>query len=167
MRIELVQLRAEHVPRIAASKGGAAWKSDRRWTRYLAEQADGLREVLVAEAAQAIVAYGSLAWVSQNPAFRGAGIPEIQDLVVAESYRRAGLGARMVRALEDRARTAGYRKVGLGVGLYRDYGPAQRLYWRLGYIPDGQGISYKNVTARPMSSVTVDDHLVLWLVRDL
>jgi GNAT superfamily N-acetyltransferase len=167
MPIELLELQAEHLPRIAATRGGAAWKTDSRWSRYLTEQGQGLRLVLLADSAGTIVAYGSLAWVSQNPIFRRAGIPEIQDLVVAESHRRAGLGAHMVRALEDRARVAGCLRVGLGVGLYPDYGPAQRLYWRLGYIPDGQGVSYKNVTAPPMSTVTVDDHLVLWLVRDL
>ena len=29
--------------------------------------------------------------------------------------------------------------VGIGVGLYEDYGPAQRLYIKRGYIPDGKG----------------------------
>jgi GNAT superfamily N-acetyltransferase len=167
MKIDLLELRADHLPRIAATNGGAAWKSDGRWSRYLTEQNQGLRLVLLAEAAGAIVGYGSLAWVSQNPFFRRARIPEIQDLVVAEHYRGAGVGTRLVRALEDRARDAGCLRVGIGVGLYRDYGAAQRLYWRLGFVPDGQGVSYKNVTAPPMSTVTVDDNLVLWLVRDL
>jgi GNAT superfamily N-acetyltransferase len=167
MPIELLKLQAAHVPRIAATEGGAAWKSDGRWNRYLNEQSRGLRLVLLAEVDHAIVAYGSLAWVSQNPLFRSARIPEIQDLVVAESHRRAGLGTRIVRALEDRARASGCHRVGLGVGLYRDYGAAQRLYWRLGYVPDGEGVSYKNMVAPPMSTVIVDDHLVLWLVRDL
>jgi GNAT superfamily N-acetyltransferase len=167
MGIELLELRVDHLPCIAATKGGPAWKSDSRWSRYLAEQGQGLRQVLVAEEAAAIVAYGSLAFVSQNPVFRRARIPEIQDLVVAEGHRRAGLGGRIVRALEERARGAGYARVGIGVGLYRDYGAAQRLYWRLGYVPDGEGVSYKNVAAPPMSAVLVDDHLVLWLVRDL
>lgn len=167
MPIELLELQAGHLPRIAATRGGAAWKSDGRWNRYLNEQGRGIRLVLLAEVDHAIVAYGSLAWMSQNPVFRSARIPEIQDLVVAESHRRTGLGTRIVRALEDRARAGGCPRVGLGVGLYGDYGAAQRLYWRLGYAPDGEGISYNNVTAPPMSTVIVDDHLVLWLVRDL
>jgi GNAT superfamily N-acetyltransferase len=167
VRIEIQEFLSDHIPRIAATRGGAAWKSDHRWSRYLAEQGRGLRQVLVAEAGGAVVAYGSLALISQNPVFRSTSIPEIQDLVVAENHRCAGLGARMVHALEDRARAAGYLKVGIGVGLYRDYGPAQRLYCRLGYIPDGLGVTYKNVAAPPMSTVTVDDHLVLWLLRDL
>jgi GNAT superfamily N-acetyltransferase len=168
MHIEFHPLRADDLAMLAATSGGAAWKGgDGRWNRYLAEQNQGRREVLLADTGDAIIAYGSLAWVSQNPSFRSAGIPEIQDLVVAEAYRNAGLGTRMVRALEERARAAGHLRVGIGVGLYRDYGAAQRLYSRLGYILDGTGVSYKNVSVEPGSQVNVDDDLVIWMLRDL
>jgi GNAT superfamily N-acetyltransferase len=169
MPIELRRLRSDDLPHLAATQGGAAWKGhdDKRWNRYVAEQNQGHRDVLLADTAEAIVAYGSLAWVSQNPFFRSAGIPEIQDLVVAEAYRSRGLGTRMIGALEARARAAGHLRVGIGVGLYRDYGPAQRLYSRLGYVLDGTGVSYKNVSVEPGSQVKVDDDLVLWMLRDL
>ena len=166
MQIELCTLRVKDLPRIAATRGGGAWKADgERWSRYLAEQNQGLREVLLADTSDAIVAYASLAQISQNLSFRKAGIPEIQDLVVAEAYRNAGLGTRMVRALEERARAAGRSHVGIGVGLYRDYGPAQRLYSKLGYVLDGRGVSYKNADVEPGSLVTVDDDLVIWMVK--
>jgi len=169
MHIELRPLRAEDLPRLAATKGGAAWKGhdSKRWNRYLTEQSQGLREVLLADAGKAIVAYGSLAWVSQNPSFRKAGIPEIQDLVVAEGCRKRGIATRIIRALEERVHAAGHSQVGIGVGLYRDYGAAQRLYSRLGYVLDGAGVSYKNSTVEPGSQVTVDDDLVIWMLRDL
>ena len=168
MQITLHQLRAEDIPRLAATDGGVAWKGrDKRWSRYLAEQGQGLRVVLLADKAEAIVAYGSLVWASQHLPFRNAGIPEIQDLVVAQGQRGAGLGTRMIRALEDRARAAGCKQIGLGVGLYRDYGAAQRLYQSLGYLPDGEGVSYHNAPVAPGATVEVDDHLVLWLVRQL
>ena len=32
--------------------------------------------------------------------------------------------------------------VGIGVGLYPDYGSAQRLYIKRGYLPDGHGATY-------------------------
>ena len=35
-------------------------------------------------------------------------------------------------------------KVTLGVGLHSGYGPAQRLYIKRGYIPDGTGVWYQN-----------------------
>lgn len=169
MPIEVRPMRADDLPRLAATQGGAAWKGQdsKRWNRYLTEQSQGLRDVLLADTGEAIVAYGSVAWVSQNPGFRRAGIPEIQDLVVAEGCRKAGIATRIIRALEDRARAAGHRQVGIGVGLYRDYGAAQRLYSRLGYVLDGTGVSYKNSSVEPGSQVTVDDDLVIWMMRDI
>lgn len=168
MQTALRELRSDDLTRIAATEGGAAWKGGHeKWNRYLAEQGQGLRIVLLAPSSETIVAYGSLVWASQNPSFRSAGIPEIQDLVVAEGHRRTGLGTRLIRALETRAKATGCPQVGIGVGLYSDYGNAQRLYWSLGYVPDGQGVSYKNVVVPPMSTVALDDDLVLWLVREL
>jgi hypothetical protein len=41
--------------------------------------------------------------------------------------------------------------VGLGVGLYPDYGTAQRMYVRRGYLPDGRGVIYYNVRYHPAS----------------
>jgi GNAT superfamily N-acetyltransferase len=169
MPIELRPLRADDLPRLAATQGGAAWKGheSKRWNRYLNQQSQGLREVLLADTGEAIVAYGSLAWVSQNPSFRNAGIPEIQDLVVAEGCRKGGIATRIIGALEKRVQAAGHLQVGIGVGLYRDYGAAQRLYSRLGYVLDGNGVSYKNSSVEPGSLVTVDDDLVIWMLRDL
>ncbi|PAE14571.1 GNAT family N-acetyltransferase, partial [Virgibacillus sp. 7505] len=67
-------------------------------------------------------------------------MPEVNDLVVFPPYRRRGVGQALIHALEQLSRDLGYQTVGLGVGLYKDYGSAQRLYARLGYIPDGHGI---------------------------
>ncbi len=57
--------------------------------------------------------------------------------------------------------------VGLGVGLYKDYGNAQRLYFKLGYCPDGNGISYNYETVPQGNSVPVDDDLCLWLIKNI
>src|SRR5262249_32121468 len=123
MQLNLHELRAEDIPRLAATDGGAAWKGrDKRWQRYLADQSQGRRVVLLAETAGGIVAYGSLVWASQHLPFRNAGIPEIQDLVVAQRQRRAGLGTRMIRALEDRARAAGCTQGGRRVGRCPGHG---------------------------------------------
>lgn len=123
--------------------------------------------MLLAEISGKIVAYGSLTWSSQYLCFRNAGIPEIQDLVVAEAHRSAGIATRMIHILEDRARSAGAAQVGIGVGLYRDYGAAQRLYTGLGYVPDGRGVTFKNASVEPGAAVRADDDLVLWLLKDL
>lgn len=59
------------------------------------------------------------------------------------------------------------RQIGLGVGLYKDYGNAQRMYTSRGYILDGRGMSYKNIPVIPGETVIVDDELLLYLVKDL
>jgi hypothetical protein len=53
------------------------------------------------------------------------------------------------------------------VGLSSDYGAAQRLYVRRGYIPDGRGIIYRGRTVNFGEAVTADDDLVLCFTREL
>ncbi len=57
--------------------------------------------------------------------------------------------------------------VSLGVGLYRDYGTAQRMYVKRGYIPDGTGLWYGNQQIFPGNEVFVDDDLVLYMSKSL
>jgi len=162
------ELTRDDVPLIVAVPGGAAWNGGfPKWNGRLAEHEAGERIVLLATDVPAILAYGSIVWSSPYPPFRELGIPEIQDLVVAEPYRRQGIGGRLIAALEQRARTRGCLQVGLGVGLYPDYGSAQSLYVRLGYIPDGRGITCKYLPASGGSHFRLDDDLLLWLVKSL
>ena len=69
--------------------------------------------------------------------------------------------------IENLAIEEGYHQIGIGVGLYRDYGPAQKLYFQLGYIPDGNGITYKGLMTTPGQTYPLDDDLLLWLVKPL
>lgn len=57
--------------------------------------------------------------------------------------------------------------IGIGVGMYKDYGAAQRIYCRRGYIPDGNGIIYNNQIIVPGSMVCVDDDLNLYFTKEL
>jgi GNAT superfamily N-acetyltransferase len=156
------------VPLIAATDGGGAWHGgEARWRGYWAEHDAGLRVALVACQADEIVGYGSLCWRSQYPPFAQAGTPDISDMVVAQRWRGRGIAARMIGALESRARAAGHSGIGIGFGLYADYGAAQRLYVRLGYVPDGRGVTYDNAPVAPGATVRLDDDLVLWLSKSL
>lgn len=168
MAIAIRDLEAGDQARIAEVDGGPAWNSNPLlWERYLEEQSRGERDVLLAVRGDAILAYGSLIWVSTYPPFKGEGIPEINNLVVAAAERRQGVASQLIAALELRARLAGRPVIGIGVGLYADYGAAQRLYPKLGYRPDGRGITYHEHPVAPGSSVPVDDDLVLWMTRRL
>jgi len=103
-------------------------------------------------------------WFGYQP-FAKSGIPEINNLVVAEQVRRRGLGTRLIGHFERCALEAGRSMIGIGVGLYADYGAAQRFYAKLGYRPDGLGITYRGVPVPPGAVVRADDELILWLTK--
>jgi len=70
-------------------------------------------------------------------------------------------------AAEQLVRDRGIAALGITVGLFDEYGPAQALYGRRGYIPDGRGACRGQ---RPLSKgmqVTMDDDLIIWLTKDL
>lgn len=168
MTIDLRALRPEDPARIAAVDGGPAWNAAAAlWAGYLADQAAGRRAVRLAWEGDRPVGYGTLVWDSDYPPFRAGEVPEINNLVVAAPARGRGVGSALIRAFEDLARAVGRDRIGLGVGLYADYGPAQRLYAGLGYRPDGAGITRQERPVAPGDSVPVDDDLVMWLIKRL
>ncbi len=85
--------------------------------------------------------YVTLKWVSHYQSFKDQHIPEIMDLNVLPPYRNKGIGTQLLEVAEQLAATQS-PIVGLGVGLYDDYGSAQKLYIKKGYIPDGHGVTY-------------------------
>jgi GNAT superfamily N-acetyltransferase len=97
--------------------------------------------------------------------FRRLNIPEIQDLNVHKDARGQGVGAALVRAAEDLARARGHTEIGIGVGLTAGYGAAQKLYVKLGYVPDGLGIAADGVPVRPSDLRAVDDAVSLYMVK--
>ena len=101
------------------------------------------------------------------PPFKRVGIPEIQDLNVQTDSRRSGVGAALVLAAENLVRAQGYDTIGLGVGLGPSYGAAQRLYARLGYVPDGAGVSYDGGPVRAGELRPSDDLLCLYMTKNL
>lgn len=165
---DIRELREDDVVAIPLIDGGPAWHGGpEKWRRYWDEHRAGERYSLVGAIGNRLAAYGSLVWRSQYPPFAEAGVPEIQDMVVAQAWRKRGLASALIAAFEARAREAGRPVIGIGFGLYADYGAAQRLYVGLGYKPDGRGLTYDNAPVVPGSSVRIDDDLVLWLTKPL
>ena len=138
-----------------------------KWRRYYEEQKDQLRTVCVIQKGDQLVGYGSLIYTPEYAHFKTSSIPEVSDVWIASHERKKGLGARLISFLEKVAKERGFTEVGIAVGLYGDYGQAQRLYCKLGYLPDGQGITYKGVSVVPGENYPVDDDLVLWLTKTL
>ncbi len=147
---------------------GVPHRKDRStWPNY---HAQAERKEIVAIAAELdgqAVGFCALRLVSSYGPFRDAGMPEIIDLLVAPPFRRRGVGHGLVEHLEDVARSKSHKTIGLAVGLYAGYGAAQRLYARLGYVPDGRGITHRGQPVDPCSNYPVDDDLLLWLTKPL
>ena len=134
-------------------------------TRYFKEQKNGEREVLVAEIDGVVTGYITiLPDAKQGPFARMA--PELSDFNVFEPFQNQGIGNLLLEEAEKRVKLFS-DKVTLGVGLHSDYGPAQRLYIKRGYIPDGTGVWYQNY--QPAINAVCEDigELVLYLSKDL
>lgn len=140
-------------------------KTLKTWETYYQEQRDHSRIVGILELNGEILGYASLLKQSRCPFF--SKVPEICDLWIDEKYRRQGLATRLIQWFEELARKEGYANIGIGVGLYRDYGPAQQLYVKLGFKPDGNGITYHHKPVTVGASYPVDDDLLLWLIKPL
>jgi GNAT superfamily N-acetyltransferase len=152
---------------IAAAFAAIGWaKPVAQYERYLAEQAAGERDVFVAMMDEVFAGYATLNWRPEYPPFRAEGIPVVEDFNVLPAFRRRGIGSALMDAAEAKARLR-VATIGIGVGLDPDYGPAQRMYVRRGYVPDGRGISWQNRTVAYRDQVLVDDDLVLWFTRSL
>jgi GNAT superfamily N-acetyltransferase len=158
----LTEADCETIPAAFRAQG---WdKPAAQYRGYLREAAAGKRAVLVAEVHGQFAGYATLVWESDYPPFRERNIPEIADLNVLRAFQRRGIASALMDAAESLA-AARSLVVGIGVGLTADYGPAQRLYIRRGYIPDGRGACQRGFPVRHGQPVTVDDDLLLYLTR--
>ena len=134
-------------------------------TRYFKEQESGEREVLVAEVEGALAGYISILPCAKQGPFAEI-YPELSDFNVFEPFQNQGIGNLLLEEAEKRVRLIS-DKVTLGVGLHSGYGPAQRLYIKRGYIPDGTGVWYQN--HQPAMNAVCEDigDLVLYLSKNL
>lgn len=133
--------------------------------RYFLEQESGEREVLVAEVEDAVAGYITILPDAKQGPFAGMA-PELSDFNVFEPFQNQGIGNLLLEEAEKRVRLIS-DKVTLGVGLHSGYGPAQRLYIKRGYIPDGTGVWYQNHQLA-MNAVCEDiGDLVLYLSKNL
>src|SRR5215470_18516021 len=150
---------------ISAAFIALGWHKPRTlYQRYLAEQDRGHRLAFVAEWRGEFAGYVTLLWVSNYRPFAERQVPEISDLNVLPACRRQGIG----NALLDRAESAASTRsevVALGVGLSADYGAAQRIYARRGYLPDGRGVMYNNQPVEPGTTIRIDDDAALRFTR--
>lgn len=70
-------------------------------------------------------------------------LPGIAALMVFKEYRRMGIASKLIDVAEKLANKYS-DKIYLEVCLNSDYGTAQRMYIKRGYVPDGQGVYYES-----------------------
>ncbi|WP_395461829.1 GNAT family N-acetyltransferase [Wolbachia endosymbiont (group A) of Therophilus tumidulus] len=75
--------------------------------------------------------YITLKWCSQYRPFQDKNIPEIIDFNVLPNMRCRGIGSELLK-IAEKAAAKKSNIVGLRVGLYADYGAAQKLYVKKG-----------------------------------
>ncbi len=132
-------------------------------TRYFKEQESGEREVLVAEIDGAVAGYVTILPSAKHGPFAEV-YPELSDFNVFEPFQNQGIGNLLLEEAEKRVKLIS-DKVTLGVGLHSGYGPAQRLYMKRGYIPDGTGVWYQNQPLEMNATIQNNDDLVLYLSK--
>jgi len=135
---------------------------------YLQEAELGLRKNIVAKnSAGQILGYVTVLWESDHPYFQERKIPEIKDLNVLPEFQKQGFGKALLRAAEQEIykKLGSNQTIGIGVGILKDYGPAQKLYIQEGYIPNAEGVTVNHQVLDYGHTGSVDDDWVLWMVK--
>jgi len=160
-------LEERDIPGIAKAFEELGWnKPISQYERYLIEQTLKVRDVYIALIGEQFAGYLTICWSSYYEPFRKKNIREITDFNVLPKFRRMGIGTRLMDKAEYQiARVSSI--AGIGVGMARDYGAAQRLYVLRGYIPDGLGLHWKDHHTQYGEEVRVDDDLALYLTKEL
>jgi GNAT superfamily N-acetyltransferase len=155
------------IPFIVSAFTTIGWnKPASLYQKYLKEQENDQRCVWVAFKDNDFAGYVTLKWYSDYLPFREQNIPEISDLNVLPKFRKQGIASELLSLVETKG-GAKSATVGIGVGLSSDYGDAQKLYVKRGYVPDGRGITHNYQPVKFDDSVRLDDALVLWFRKCL
>jgi GNAT superfamily N-acetyltransferase len=134
---------------------------------HLADHASGGGASLIAVGDHSVIGIVTIRWQSNYARFRDRRIPLVHQVAVAGSFRRRGIATMLMDAAEDLARDRGVVTLGITVGLSAEYGPAQRLYARRGYVPDGRGACRRQEPLAKGAEVIMDDDLITWHTKEL
>jgi RimJ/RimL family protein N-acetyltransferase len=168
MKIIITNLVEQDIDQITAAFRAIGWNKPRNlYETYLLEQTDDVRSVLVAKINSVFAGYITLKWCSAYSNFKEDNIPEIVDLNVLPPFRNQGIGTLLITKCESLVRARNFKSLGIGFGMTKDYANAQRLYIKLGYIPDGNGLAFQNQSLVYGDQVIIDDDLIFYLIKSL
>ena len=154
-------------PIISQAFSTQGWhKPAEQYVRYWHESQAGTRAVLIAEAEGEFAGYLTIMWQSGYPPFFEANIPEVVDFNVLQKFQRQGIGTALMdeaeRLIAQRSNVAG-----IGFGLMHDYGNAQILYAKRGYIPDGRGVFGHGRWLKEGDQITMGHDIALYLTKNV
>ncbi|MCX6380020.1 MAG: GNAT family N-acetyltransferase [Armatimonadetes bacterium] len=133
---------------------------------HFADHASGGGDSFLAWDGEKLAGYLTIRWVSHNSVFRENNIPLIHHLAVFEPYRKRGIATQLMDSGEGLIATRA-TKAGITVGIFDEYGAAQRLYVKRGYIPDGRGVCQGHHLITRGEIHRIDDDLIIWMTKDL
>ena len=133
---------------------------------YYREQEEGVRLVFIAEYDGDVKGQCTLVLHPSEGPWGGNDIPEIVDLTVFFDIHGKGIGTKLLDVAESEASKIS-DTVFLAVGVHSGYGPAQRIYVKRGYIPDGSGVWYKGKVLDQYAPCVNDDDLLLFMSKSL
>ena len=136
----------------------------RTYENYYRNQMDGTRFVFMAEYHGHVKGQCTLDLHPSEGPWGGKGVPEISDLTVFLDVRGKGIGNKLLDIAEAEAAKIA-DMVYLAVGVHSGYGPAQRIYVKRGYIPDGTGVWYHGKVLAQYAPCVNDDDLLLFLSK--
>lgn len=134
--------------------------------QHFSDHAEGHADTFLAWVDDSLAGYLTIRWRSKNPLFRQHNIPLIHHLGVFPQFQRQGIASRLMDAAEQLIATRA-TQAGITVGLFDEYGPAQRLYAKRGYVPDGRGVCQGQRPLKQGERISIDHDLILWLTKDL
>lgn len=137
---------------------------------YLKNQLDNQKKqecsALLALRNNEIAGYVFLYYKCRWGGLANCNLPCVIDLIVFEKYRKKGIATALMDIAEKIAKKHSH-KVYLDVCLNSNYGPAQRLYIKRGYVPDGKGVYYEEKVCETNAACKNNDELTLCLVKEL
>lgn len=163
--VNIRALRPEDCRLISEAFARQGWtKTVEQYQTYYKLQQEGIRDVLLAELEGAFAGYLTIQWVSHYRPFKQAAIPEIVDFNILKKYQRRGIGSALMDEAEARIKRVS-KRAGIGFGLTKDYGAAQILYIKRGYVPDGNGLVKDSISLAIGQTVEINHDLVICLTK--
>ena len=141
-------------------------KPPSQYRKYVEYQKRGTRDVIIAELASKFAGYLTIGWKSDYEYFSVKNIPEIIDFNVLEKYQRLGIGTKLMDEAEKRVKEVS-EYCGIGFGVTKNYGAAQILYIKRGYIPDGNGLIKNSTSIAYGEAIIVNGDIAFYLLKRL